>query len=317
MNGGRGKLPRGTGESMSIVVVGSVAFDAIESPFGKVEKTIGGAATYFSVAASLFAPVRVVAVIGDDFGSDEMKVFEGRDIDTSGIVRVEGGRTFFWSGEYGFDLNVAHTRDTQLNVFADFRPELPEAFRSSELVFLANIAPELQLDVLEQVNDPKLVALDTMNYWIESALEPLEKVISKIDLLVINEGEARQLTDQANLVRATRKLLARGPRWVVVKRGEYGSLMATGDDIFAAPAYPLEEVFDPTGAGDSFAGGLMGWLASCGEIDDDQIRQAIVYGSIMASYTVEKFGLDRLREITREDLDSRLAMFRKVTWLPE
>lgn len=302
---------------MSIVVVGSVAFDAIESPFGKSEKTIGGAATYFSVAASIFAPVRVVAVIGDDFGAEEMQVFEGRDIDTSGIVRIEGGRTFFWSGEYGFDLNVAQTRETQLNVFADFRPDLPEGFRDSEMVFLANIAPELQLEVLEQVRDPKLVALDTMNYWIDSARDGLEEVITKVDLLVINETEARQLTDEPNLVKASRKLLSRGPRWVVIKRGEYGALMATGDDIFAAPAYPLEQVFDPTGAGDSFAGGLIGWLAAAKEVNDDQLRQAIVYGSIMASYTVEKFGLDRLREITRDDLDSRLAMFRKVTWLPE
>ncbi|MBW3565328.1 MAG: sugar kinase [Acidobacteria bacterium] len=302
---------------MSIVVIGSVAFDAIESPFGKSEKTIGGAATYFSVAASIFAPVRVVAVIGDDFGNEEMKVFEGRNIDTSGIVRIDGGRTFFWSGEYGFDLNVAQTRETQLNVFADFRPDLPESFRDSEMVFLANIAPELQLEVLEQVRDPKLVALDTMNYWIDSARDGLEEVIAKVDLLVINEGEARQLTDEPNLVKASRKLLSRGPRWIVIKRGEYGALMATGDDIFAAPAYPLEQVFDPTGAGDSFAGGLMGWLAAAKEVNDDQLRQAIVYGSIMASYTVEKFGLDRLREITRDDLDSRLAMFRKVTWLPE
>ncbi|MDX1583120.1 MAG: PfkB family carbohydrate kinase [Thermoanaerobaculia bacterium] len=282
---------------MSIVVVGSVAFDSLETPFGKVDKAIGGAATYFSVAASYFSPVRLVAVIGDDFGDSEMKIFEGRDIDTTGLQRVEGGKTFHWSGEYGYDLNVAKTRDTQLNVFADFDPTLPDTYRDSEFVFLAKIDPELQEKVLEQVESPKLVALDTMNFWIEQNRDGLERVMRKVDLVVINEGEVRQFTDEPNLVKGGRKLMELGPKWIVIKRGEYGVIMMSEDHIFAAPAYPLESVFDPTGAGDSFAGGMVGFLATNGEITNRRLRQAIVFGSVVASFTVEKFSLDRLREV--------------------
>ncbi len=297
---------------MSILVVGSVAFDTIVTPFGRADRAIGGAATYFSVAASFFAPVQLVGVIGEDFGTEEMSVFAGRQIDTSGLQRVKG-RTFYWSGEYGYDLNVAETRETQLNVFADFSPTIPDAFRKAEVVFLANIDPDLQDQVLEQVESPRLVALDTMNYWISSKKESLTRIMKKVDLIVINEAEVRQYTGEVNLVLGARKILDLGPRTVVIKRGEYGVLMISGDRIFAVPAYPLESVFDPTGAGDSFAGGLMGYLASCAEANDDELRRGIVFGSVVASYNVEKFSLDRLREISRTDIDRRFGEFRTLT----
>ena len=297
---------------MSILVVGSIAFDAIETPFGRTEKAIGGSATYFSVAASSFVPVQVVGIVGEDFGADEMSVFEGRRIDTSGIERVEG-KTFFWSGSYGFDLNVANTRDTQLNVFASFRPKLPEHFRKPDVLFLANIDPELQLDVLEQIERPRLVALDTMNFWISSKREALEKVIKAVDMMIVNEGEVRQLTGEHNLVRGARELLKMGPRTIVIKRGEYGVLMVMSDRIFAAPAYPLEDVFDPTGAGDTFAGGFLGYLTACDTISELSIRRALVFGSVVASYNVEAFSLDRLRTITRDDIQRRYVEFRQLT----
>lgn len=298
---------------MSIVVVGSVAFDAIVTPFGKAEKTVGGSATYFSVSSSFFTPVRLVGIVGRDFTEDDARVFESRPIDTSGLVRMSDGDTFFWSGEYGYDLNVAQTRETHLNVFADFRPELPEHFRDSDVVFLANIDPELQLDVLGQVKSPKLVALDTMNYWISSKKEALLEVMRRVGLVLINEAEARQLTGEANLVRAARKIIELGPEHVVIKRGEYGVLLFSRDRIFAAPAYPLENVFDPTGAGDSFAGGFLGYLASCSEIDDREMRRAVVFGSVVASFVVEAFGLDRLRSIAREEIDARFGEFKHLT----
>lgn len=297
---------------MSILVVGSIAFDAIETPFGKTEKAIGGSATYFSVAASNFVPVKVVGVVGEDFGKDEMSVFEGRPIDTSGIERVEG-KTFFWSGSYGFDLNVANTRDTQLNVFASFRPRLPENFREPDVLFLANIDPELQLEVLGQIRRPRLVALDTMNFWISSKRDALEKVIREVDMMIVNEGEVRQFTGEHNLVKGARELLRMGPRTVVIKRGEYGVLMIREDRLFAAPAYPLEDVFDPTGAGDTFAGGFLGYLTSCSEVSDLSIRRALVFGSVVASFNVEAFSLDRLRTISRDDIQRRYIAFRQLT----
>ena len=298
---------------MSIVVVGSVAFDSIETPFGRAERIIGGAATYFSVAASFFSPVQLVGVVGSDFGDEELKVFEGREIDLTGLTRSDAGRTFFWSGEYGYDLNIASTRDTQLNVFADFKPVLPEAYRDAGVVFLANIDPELQLEVLEQVHHPRLVALDTMNYWIASKKDALTEVMKKSDLIVINEGELRQFTDEANLVKAARRILEIGSKIIVVKRGEYGVLMISEKKIFAAPAYPLESVFDPTGAGDSFAGGFLGYLASCRDFDDRELRRATVYGSVVASFVVEAFGLNRVLEIGRTDIDSRFEEFKTLT----
>ena len=298
---------------MSILVVGSVAFDALQTPFGKVDRCIGGSATYFSVAASFFTEVDLVAVVGDDFTDEHLSVFEGRNVNLDGLERVPGEKTFFWSGEYGFDLNVAKTRDTQLNVFAGFRPKLHARHRAPDVLFLANIQPELQMEVLEQCRRPRLVALDTMNLWIASAKEALTRIISKVDLVVINEAEVRQFTEEANLVKVARQILALGPQTLVVKRGEYGVMMITKDAVFVAPAYPLENVFDPTGAGDTFAGGLLGYLASRRELTDRDLRRGIVFGSVLASFTVEKFSLDRLREITLADVQERYQDFRALT----
>ena len=298
---------------MPILVVGSVAFDALETPFGKVDRCIGGSATYFSVAASFFSEVDLVAVVGDDFTAEDASVFEGRNIKTDGLQRVPGAKTFFWSGQYSYDLNVAKTRDTQLNVFADFAPRLNERQKQADVLFLANIDPELQYDVLKQAKRPRLVALDTMNYWISSKHEALERILREVDLAIINEAEVRQFTGEANLVKGCRQILALGPATLVVKRGEYGVLMITRDAIFAAPAYPLENVFDPTGAGDTFAGGFLGYLASRGEIHDRELRRAIIFGSVLASFTVEKFSLDRLREISLRDIHERYTDFRALT----
>lgn len=297
---------------MSILVVGSVAFDTIATPFGRAERALGGSATYFSLAASFFAPVQLVAVVGDDFGDDEMAVFAGKSIDLEGLVRKPGS-TFTWSGTYGYDLNVAETLDTQLNVFADFAPRLPEGFRDADVVFLANIDPELQSDVLDQVQEPRLVVLDTMNYWIDSKRDALIEIMSRVDLIVINEAEVRQLTGRVNLVQGARAMLDLGPRVIVIKRGEYGVLMISAERIFAAPAYPLETVFDPTGAGDSFAGGLLGYLAACSRHGDREMRRGIIYGSVVASFNVEDFSVKRLQGISRTDIDERFAEFKRLT----
>jgi sugar/nucleoside kinase (ribokinase family) len=298
---------------MGILVVGSVAFDALQTPFGKVDRCIGGSATYFSVAASFFTEVSVVAVIGDDFTEEDAAVFKGRNINLDGLQRIPGEKTFFWSGEYGYDLNVAKTRDTQLNVFAGFKPQLTETQRNTDVLFLANIQPDLQLEVLRQTRRPRIVALDTMNLWIATARESLERVFREVDLIIINEAEVRQFTNDANLIRGARSILALGPQTLVIKRGEYGVLMVTKDAIFAAPAYPLETVFDPTGAGDTFAGGFLGYLSSRSEIHDRELRRAIIFGSVLASFTVEKFSLDRLREISLADVHERYQDFRALT----
>ena len=298
---------------MPILVVGSVAFDALETPFGRVDRCIGGSATYFSVAASFFTPVDLVAVVGDDFTEEDASIFRGRNINTDGLQRVPGEKTFFWSGEYGYDLNVAKTRDTQLNVFANFKPELSEAQRNCDVLFLANIQPELQLDVLRQTKRPRLVALDTMNLWINIKRDELERVFREVDLIVINEAEVRMFTKEPNLIKGARSILALGPQTLVIKRGEYGVIMVTKDAIFAAPAYPLENVFDPTGAGDTFAGGFLGYLASRSEIHDRELRRAIIFGSVLASFTVEKFSLDRLREISLNEIHERYQDFRALT----
>ncbi len=302
---------------MSILVVGSVAFDALQTPFGKVDKCLGGSATYFSVAASFFTEVDLVAVVGDDFTDDHLSVFAGRNVNLDGLERVQGEKTFFWSGEYGFDLNVARTRDTQLNVFAGFQPKLHARHRTPDVLFLANIQPDLQMEVLEQCRRPRLVALDTMNLWIATARESLTRIIRKVDLVVINEAEVRQFTEEPNLVKGARQILALGPKTLVVKRGEYGVMMITKDAVFAAPAYPLENVFDPTGAGDTFAGGLLGYVASRQDITDRDLRRGIVFGSVLASFTVEKFSLDRLREISLADVQERYQDFRELTHFDE
>lgn len=298
---------------MSILVVGSVAFDALKTPFGQVDRAIGGSATYFSVAASFFTPVELVAVVGDDFTAKDAAVFEGRPINTDGLQRVSGAKTFFWSGEYGYDLNVAKTRDTQLNVFAEFKPRLTPKQQQADVLFLANIDPELQMEVLKQTKRPRIVALDTMNYWITSKRDSLERIFREVDLIVINEAEVRQFMNESNLVKAARAILALGPKTLVIKRGEYGVLMITGDSAFAVPAYPLENVFDPTGAGDTFAGGFLGYLTSRREVTDKEFRRAIIFGSVLASFTVEKFSLDRLREISIADIQERYQAFRTLT----
>ena len=298
---------------MSILVVGTVALDNIQTPFGKAERCLGGSATYFSVAASFFTEVDLIAVVGDDFTQKDMEIFRGRKINLDGLERIRGAKTFFWSGEYGFDLNVAKTRETQLNVFADFHPKLNEAQRHTDVLFLANIHPELQMDVLQQTARPRLVALDTMNLWIDTKHAELEKAFRRVDLVVINEAEARQFTREANLIKAARMILALGPHAIVLKRGEHGVMMITKDAVFAAPAYPLENVFDPTGAGDTFAGGFLGYLASRNDHDERELRRAIIFGSVLASFTVEKFSLDRLREITLRDVYDRYQEFRALT----
>jgi sugar/nucleoside kinase (ribokinase family) len=301
---------------MSILVVGSVAFDSIKTPFGEKEHILGGSATYFSVAASFFTDVRVVAVVGDDFGADEESVFHERQIDISDLERIKGQNSFHWSGEYGYDLNVAHTRDTQLNVFADFKPKLSEAARQTPYLFLGNIQPQLQTEVRNQV-EAKLVAADTMNYWIESAKPDLLEMLKGIDVLIINDAEAREVAKEANLIKAARRILTFGPKRLVVKRGEYGAAMFTQSSYFAIPAFPLEDVFDPTGAGDTFAGGFMGYVAAADSTDEATMRRAIIYGSVMASFNVEKFSCDRTRALTHDEINSRFKELRAITHFEE
>ncbi|MFZ0820293.1 MAG: PfkB family carbohydrate kinase [Candidatus Acidiferrales bacterium] len=298
---------------MSLLVVGSVAFDAIETPFGRVERTLGGAATYFALAASFLTRVHLVGVVGDDFGAEHEAVFHGRDVDIAGLERAPG-KTFFWSGRYHNNLNDRTTLVTELNVFADFKPKLPESFRKSKYVFLANIDPTLQRDVLKQVHGkPKFVALDTMNYYIERTYSELLETLKHIDLLMINDSETRQLTSEHNLLLAAKKIFKLGPRTLVIKRGEHGAMMVHNDWVFCVPAFPLEAVHDPTGAGDTFAGGFMGYLASAGKINADTLRRAMVYGSVMGSFAVEKFGLDRLRTLNRREISERVRHFHKLT----
>ncbi len=297
---------------MEILVVGSVAFDSVETPFGQQDEVLGGSATYFSTAASFFTGVRLVAVVGEDFPDQHRTFLAGRNIDLSGL-QVAPGKTFRWKGRYGFDLNEAQTLETHLNVFEGFQPQLPENFRDSEVVFLANIDPELQLEVVRQVRRPRLIACDTMNFWIGGKRDALIKTLREVDILVINEGETRQLAGEANLVKAARSILAFGPKTLVVKRGEYGVLVFTAHSIFSAPAYPLEEVFDPTGAGDTFAGGFIGHLAATGDFSEAGVRRATVFGSVMASFTVEDFSLDRLRRVKWAEIEERFRKFQALT----
>jgi sugar/nucleoside kinase (ribokinase family) len=297
---------------MSILVVGSVAFDSVETPFGKEENVLGGSATYFSTSASFFTDVSLVAVVGEDFPQEHIDFLESRNIDLRGLARVSG-KTFNWKGKYGYDLNEAQTLETNLNVFADFKPRIPEAYAASDYLFLANIDPELQMEVLNQVAKPKIIACDTMNFWISSKPDALKKVLERVDIFIINEGEARQLSGEANLVKAARHVLSLGAKTLIVKRGEYGVLMFSGSSIFAAPAYPLEEVFDPTGAGDTFAGGFMGYLANTGDTSEEGIRQAIIFGSVMASFNVEDFSLDRLKRLDYREIEARYRGFKAMT----
>jgi sugar/nucleoside kinase (ribokinase family) len=297
---------------MSILVVGSVAFDTVSTPAGDVTEALGGSATHFSVSASFWSPVRLVAVVGEDFTAAHRQPLLDRKVDISGLTTAKG-RTFRWSGAYGDDLNSARTLDTQLNVFADFKPDVPQAWRDTPLLFLANIDPELQWDVLQQVRGAKMVAADTMNYWIDSKPEALKKLLGRVDVLLINDGEIRQLTGERNLVRAVQAIGRLGPKTVVVKRGEHGVLVFQGANAFALPAFPLESVTDPTGAGDAFAGGFLGYLASRGLDGERDFRRAAVVGSVMASYQVEDFSLDRLMRLTDPEIRDRYARFQELT----
>lgn len=302
--------------SSSILVVGSVAFDSVKTPFGEAHEILGGTATHFSVSASYFAPVRVVGVVGEDFGDKQMEVFRKHKIDTQGLTRA-AGKTFRWKGEYGYDLNEARTLDTQLNVFEQFDPVLPASYRSSEYVFLGNIDPELQLNVLKQVERPRIIACDSMNFWIKGKPESVKNTIKHVDILIINDAETRMLANEPYLIKAANKVLAMGPKTLIVKRGEYGVLMFSGKSVFGAPAFPLEDVFDPTGAGDSFAGGFMGALAQAGEVNDRAFRRAIIFGSVMASFNVEKFSLERTTNLTRAEIDERFKQFKHLTHFEE
>ena len=297
---------------MSILVVGSVALDTVTTPFGTVREALGGSATHFSVSASFWSPVRLVAVVGEDFTDAHRQPLVDRKVDLAGLTTSKG-RTFRWSGSYGDDLNSALTLETQLNVFADFRPEIPHAWRDTPLLFLANIDPELQWDVLEQVRGAKLVAADTMNYWIDSKPEALRKLLGRVDVLLINDGEIRQLTGERNLNRAVAAVRRLGPQAIVVKRGEHGVLVFQGESAFALPAFPLDNVMDPTGAGDAFAGGFLGYLASRGLDGERDLRRAAVVGSVMASYQVEDFSLDRLKRLTDPEIRDRYARFQELT----
>ena len=294
-----------------LLVVGSVALDSVRTPFGKAEDVLGGSATYFAYAASFFTQVRLVAVVGADFPQAYLELLARRGVDLGGF-QVSAGQTFRWAGEYGYDLNEAKTLDTRLGVFADFRPTLPAHFRTTPFLFLANIDPELQLDVLRKVERPRLVALDTMNFWIQGKREALLRVLAEVDALMLNDAEARMLAQEPNLIKAARRTLAYGPKTVVVKRGEYGALMATDGRFFFAPAFPLESVFDPTGAGDTFAGGFMGALARAGTVDEASFRRAIVYGSVLASFTVEDFSLSRLIRLDPAEIEERYRGFQEM-----
>jgi sugar/nucleoside kinase (ribokinase family) len=297
---------------MSLTVVGSVAFDALETPFGKRDKVLGGAATHFGLSASFFADVNAVGVVGGDFSDAEWDVFRRHHINTNDI-EVADGETFFWSGRYDYDMNTAHTLDTQLNVFETFDPKLSDNSKNAEFVFLANIQPTLQLGVRRQCEKAMFVAMYTMNYWIASVKDELLETIKSVDCIVINDAEARQLTDEPSIYKAAKQILGLGLQAVVIKRGEYGATLFTNDGYFATPAYPLESVFDPTGAGDTFAGGFMGYLASQKDVSDATLRRAMIYGSVMASFNVEKFGTERVDELTYPEINQRFKDFKSMT----
>jgi sugar/nucleoside kinase (ribokinase family) len=295
-----------------LVVVGSVALDSVKTPFGQVTEALGGSATYFAYAASFFTQVRVVAAVGADFPREHLSLLDQRGVDISALQVVAGKKTFRWTGEYGFDLNEARTLDTQLNVFAEFKPVLPAAFKKAGFLSLANIDPELQLDVLRQMEQPLLTALDTMDFWIEGKREALLRVLAEVDVILINDAEARMLAREPNLIKAARSIIDLGPRVVVVKRGEYGSLLVSDGQFFFAPAYPLESVFDPTGAGDTFAGGFMGYLAQHGTVDSAAVRRAMVLGAVMASFTVEDFSLERLKRLDPKEIEQRFEVVQEM-----
>jgi len=303
---------------MSLTVVGSVAFDAVETPFGKRDKILGGAGTHFALSASFFTQVNVVGVVGNDFTETEMDVFRRHHINTDDIERVADGKTFFWRGRYDYDLNTAHTLETQLNVFETFQPKLSEASRNNRLLFLANIVPMLQKGVREQCENAEFAAMDTMNFWIDSMKDAVIETVKVVDCVIINDAEARQLADEPNIHKAAKKIMEIGGlKALVIKRGEYGAALFTRDSYFAIPAFPLESVFDPTGAGDTFAGGFMGYLASQVEITEDTLRRAMIYGSVMASFNVEEFGTERVDRLTHDEINERFRDFKRMTHFDE
>lgn len=297
---------------MSILVVGSVALDTVETPFGRADEALGGSATFFSAAASLFGPVQLVGVVGDDYPVEALDFLSERGVDLSGLEQARG-ESFRWSGVYSFDLNSRETLETRLGVFADFDPKIPEEFRDAEWVFLGNIDPELQLGVLDQVRSPRFVACDTMNLWIEIKRDRVLDLLKRVDLLLVNDAEARQLSGDHNLARAARWIMDQGPRYLIIKKGEHGAMLFTPQSVFFAPGFPLEEVFDPTGAGDAFAGGFMGHLAQCGRVDDGDLRRAVIYGSVLGSFAVEKFSVERFKELTADEIEDRVRAFREMT----
>lgn len=299
---------------MNLCVVGTLAYDTIETPFGRADDALGGSATYVATSASYFTqPVGIVGVVGNDFAKEALQFLESRGADLSGVQIKEDGKTFRWSGRYHFDLNERDTLDTQLNVLADFDPVIPDHMRDAEFVCLGNFDPKLQLKVLDQMRKPKFVVCDTMNFWIEGAFDSLREVLSRVDCVIINDGEARMLSNDPNLIRSARMIMEMGPHILIIKKGEHGALLFTGDSIFSAPAYPLENIFDPTGAGDTFAGGFIGYLARCGEVTDANLRRAVVYGSAMASFCVEQFSLDAIRDLSQEQIRERVDAFRKLS----
>jgi sugar/nucleoside kinase (ribokinase family) len=300
-------------EKVSILVVGSVALDSVKTPFGKRDDALGGSATFFSIAASFFNKVNIVATVGEDFPKRYLTLFKNKGIGTEGLTICKGGKTFRWAGRYDYDLNTAHTLATHLNVFRDFNPQVPKNFRNPDILFLANIDPVLQHHVLQQVKKPRLIACDSMNFWIETKRKDLERLLKKIDILLLNDAEARQLSGESNLLKAAGLIVSYGPKAVVIKRGEYGVLYFSKKSHFVAPAYLLESVFDPTGAGDTFAGGMMGYLSRAKVINEAAIRKSIVYGSILASFTVEDFSVNKLLEISRNDIETRYRQFGRIT----
>lgn len=297
---------------MDILVVGSVALDTVKTPFGAIQEGLGGSATHFSVAASFFVPPHLVAVVGEDFPQEHLEFLKSRGISLDGLQK-KPGRTFRWKGQYSYDLNQAETLETQLNVFQNFYPELPSHFQSKEIVFLANIDPELQSRVIDQCKSPQLIAMDTMNFWIHGKTEELLQTLKRVDLLLINEGEARDLAQEANLAKAARKIRSLGPKTLVIKRGEYGALLFDQEKVFSAPGLPLEDIKDPTGAGDSFAGGFLGYLAKKGKLAHEEFKSACIYGSVLASFNVEEFSLDRLRSLSWKEIEARYQEFKKLT----
>lgn len=297
-----------------LLIVGTVAFDAIETPFGKTDKILGGAGTYIALSASQFdIESGIVSVVGDDFPKDYLDLLTDRNVNLDGLEIVKGGKTFFWSGRYHNDMNSRDTLDTQLNVLADFEPNVPENFKDSDIVMLGNLHPAVQLSVIDQVENPKLIVLDTMNFWMDSELDLLKQVISKVDVITINDEEARQLSGEYSLVKAARKIRDMGPDYVVIKKGEHGALLFHKEEMFFAPALPLEEVFDPTGAGDTFAGGFVGYLTNSKDISFENMKNAVIYGSNLASFCVEKFGTEKMLDLDKDEVDKRLESFQALT----